>query len=82
MGKMKKNNSNANQKFSNTRKTQRKQKRLQKKVHRQEHYMKKKNIDDAPKNTPGKFVKRPADFPQSDMKAKVSASQEPTIVFA
>lgn len=70
MGKIKKNHSNPRQTFANTRKALRKQKRQQKKVHRQEHYMKKKIVEDVPKYTPGKFVKRPAESPEPDTKTK------------
>lgn len=61
MGKMKNAKKLKQPKVDNSRKAQRKQKRLQKKVHRQEHYMKKKPVQEQLKYTPGKFVKRPAD---------------------
>ncbi|XP_063626148.1 nucleolar MIF4G domain-containing protein 1 homolog [Cydia splendana] len=67
---MKKPKQAARANFPNTRKALRKKKRQQKKVHRQEHYLKKKTVQEQPKYTPGRFVKRPADAPDPDVEVK------------
>ncbi|XP_061718657.1 nucleolar MIF4G domain-containing protein 1 homolog [Cydia pomonella] len=67
---MKKPKQAARASFPNTRKALRKQKRQQKKAHKQEHYLKKKTVQEQPKYTPGRFVKRPADSPEPDAEVK------------
>lgn len=65
---MKKSKQKTHSTLENSRRTLRKEKRLLKKVHRKEHYLKKKT---EPTFTPGKFVKRPTDFSESEVKVNM-----------